>query len=208
MSALALSVEGSVPPATAQSGRVDIVSASNYTSSTGSLWLVGEVVNNTSSTVEYVKVIVSYYDGAGALVATDSTYSDMDELLPGETSPFSSLTLDPPAGIVRHDLAVEYRTTGTTPLRGFDVRVGNVRRSSTGSLRFTGEVINNTGKTAEFVKIMVALYDGAGTVIRVDDTYSERDTIAAGGRSPFEILILDAPMYDSYKLWVDGRAVR
>src|SRR5688572_22733179 len=86
-----------VPEAAAQSGGVDILSTSTYRSSIGSLHLVGEVANNTQSTVEFVKVIVSYYAADGALVATDYTYTEMDELGPGETSPFDILTIDPPA---------------------------------------------------------------------------------------------------------------
>ena len=60
---------------------------------------------------------------------------------------------------------------------------------------------------AEYVKVIAALYDANGTVIAVDFTYTERDEIESGGRSPFEVLIIDAPRYTSYKLWVDGRRV-
>jgi hypothetical protein len=196
-----------VPAVGAQAGGVDIVSTSMHRSSTGSLHLVGEVANNTQSTVEYVKVIVSYYSTGGALVATDYTYAEMDELEPGETSPFDILTIDPPAGIDRHELLVEYRATRQVPLRGFETSVGSVRTSSIGSLRITGEVRNNTGVAAEYVKVIAALYDANGTVIAVDFTYTERRQIEAGGRSPFEVLILSAPRYASYKLWVDGRRV-
>lgn len=192
----------------AQSGGVDVVSSSSYTSRTGSLRVVGEVVNNTSETVEFVKVIVSLRAGDDRVVATDTAYTDVSELLPGETSPFQSLTLDPPPGIARYELTVEYRRASRQPLRGFEVEVGSVRRGSTGSLRITGEVRNGTAVAAEFVQVLAALYDANGTVIRVDSTYSERDQVEAGGRSPFEILILDAPEYQTYKLWVDGRPAR
>ncbi|MGD9891055.1 MAG: FxLYD domain-containing protein [Dehalococcoidia bacterium] len=193
--------------AAAQSGGVEIVSTSSYESITGSLHLVGEVANNTESTIEYVKIIVAYYAADGALVATDFTYTEMDELQPGETSPFDILTIDPPAGIDRHELLVEYDDTRQAPLRGFETSVGSVRTSSIGSLRITGEVQNNTGVAAEYVKVIAALYDADGRVIRVDFTFSERDEIEPGGRSPFEVLIIDAPAYSSYKLWVDGLRV-
>lgn len=193
-----------IPAVEAQTGGVDIVSTSTHRSITGSLHLVGEVANNSQSTVEYVKLIVSYYSAGGALVATDYAYTEMDEMEPGETSPFDILTIDPPAGIERHELLVEYRVTRQPPLRGFETNVGSVRTSSTGSLRITGEVRNNTGVAAEYVKVIAALYDADGTVIAVDFTYTERREIEAGGRSPFEVLILNAPRYASYTLWVDG----
>jgi hypothetical protein len=194
--------------ASAQAGGVEIVSASSYRNRVGTLRLVGEVVNRSGATVTFVKVIVSYYDAGGALIATDSGYTELDELLPEEMSPFEVLTLDAPTGIAQYETFVEFDRARREPLRGFDVSLGSVRTNSVGSLRITGEVRNNTAVEAEFVRVIAALYDGNGTVIRVDSTYAERDTIPAGGRSPFEVLILDAPDYSSYRLWVDGRLAR
>src|SRR5215204_2768737 len=121
-----------VPGAAAQSGGVDILRTSAHRSVIGSLHLVGEVATNTESTVAFVKVIVSYYAADGALIPTDNTNTGMDELKRGETSPFDILTIDPPAGIDRHELLVEYRATRQVPLRGFETSVGSVRTSSIG----------------------------------------------------------------------------
>lgn len=200
-------IGANISQAAAQSGRVDIINTSTYRSSTGSIHLVGEVANNTDSTIEYVKIIVAYYAPDGALVATDFTFTEMDELRPGEISPFDILTIDPPDTIDRHELLVEYDVTRQSPLRGFEASVGSVRTSSTGALRITGEVLNNTGVAAEYVKVIAALYDANGTIVRVDFTFTERDEIEAGGRSPFEVLIIGAPAYSTYRLWVDGMPV-
>ena len=50
--------------------------------------IVGEVENNGSEPVEYVKVAVTFYDGRGNILGTANNYAYPSDLAPGMKSPF------------------------------------------------------------------------------------------------------------------------
>jgi hypothetical protein len=50
----------------------------------------GEVRNDDSETVENVRILVVGYDAAGNVVTVESLYADLDQLSPGQSSPFSA----------------------------------------------------------------------------------------------------------------------
>jgi hypothetical protein len=50
--------------------------------------IVGEVENNGTEQVEYVKVAVTFYDSAGNVVGTENTYADPSDLRPDMKAPF------------------------------------------------------------------------------------------------------------------------
>ena len=50
--------------------------------------IVGEVLNNGTSTAEFVKITASFYDANGLLVGTEMTYADPSTIEPGSKSPF------------------------------------------------------------------------------------------------------------------------
>lgn len=205
LAALWVGVPATARRAAAQAPAIGILSSSSYHDSIGALHVVGEAVNNTDQPVQFVRISAAYYDAAGAILDTDFTYTELDVLDPGQASPFQLITLDPPAGIDSYKLTTGSDSAYDVPLRDLAATVGSVRVDAIGTLNIVGEVANNTGVDADFVKVAGALYDDSGRVIRVDFTYTDRDTIAAGGASPFKLLFLDAPAYSTYKLWVQGR---
>jgi hypothetical protein len=52
--------------------------------------IAGEVENNGTESVEYVKVAVTFYDSAGNVVGTENTYADPSDLRPGVKAPLRS----------------------------------------------------------------------------------------------------------------------
>jgi hypothetical protein len=53
--------------------------------------IVGEVQNNGTEPVEFVKVAVTFYDSTGNVVGTENTYADPSDLRPGMKAPFKIL---------------------------------------------------------------------------------------------------------------------
>jgi hypothetical protein len=53
--------------------------------------IVGEVQNNGTEPVEFVKVAVTFYDNNGNVVGTEDTYADPSDLRPGIKAPFKIL---------------------------------------------------------------------------------------------------------------------
>lgn len=52
--------------------------------------IIGEVQNTGSSFIEFVKIVITFYDSSGTVICKDFTYTDLDELSPGQKSPFEA----------------------------------------------------------------------------------------------------------------------
>jgi hypothetical protein len=77
-----------VAPASA-SGSVQVVSTSQWGPDVlGLEHFVGEVVNNTSTNESLVQLNLGFYNSSGTLLGTDFTFTSLDDLAPGEKSPF------------------------------------------------------------------------------------------------------------------------
>jgi hypothetical protein len=196
-------------PGQPAAGTIGVRNVTWYVSDvTGSIWVVGEVVNNRSQAAEYIEITARFYSAANALLATDFGFSDIDVVAPGADSPFSVLLIDPPPGIVSVSVEVTDFVSppygNDQPASGLTATVTNTYVNSIGTLHVVGTVTNSSSRTYEYVKPVVALYDSAGRVIRVDFTFTEPDTLAPGTSGTFDLLVIDAPSYSRLRIWVDG----
>ena len=57
----------------------------------------GQVKNISSEPLEFVKVIITWYDQEGAFVLFDDSFIELDPILSGETSLFETFTAVNPA---------------------------------------------------------------------------------------------------------------
>lgn len=48
----------------------------------------GEIQNNGSESIDFVKVTATFYDATGSVIGSDFTYTDPDTLEPGQSAPF------------------------------------------------------------------------------------------------------------------------
>lgn len=164
--------------------------------------IVGEVQNNTDSPMEYVKIVATLYDEAGKVSGTDYGYTVLDAVLPGERSPFETGT-DEWEGTTSYKLQVEGRA-GDWPRT--DLKIPSHEHYIDGSwLHIRGEVQNDGTTPAEYVKLVVTLYDEAGNVVGTDYGYTVLDIIPAKGTSPFDTGTDHWPGFASYDIQVEGR---
>lgn len=73
---------------------LEILSHSSYIDSIGWMHVVGEIKNIGTETANYVKVIATFYDEAGKVVAAEFTFSDPSDIEPGQKAPFEILLSD------------------------------------------------------------------------------------------------------------------
>lgn len=73
---------------------LEILSHSSYTDSIGWMHVVGEIKNIGSGTANYVKVIATFYDETGKVVAAEFAYSNPSDIEPGQKAPFEILLSD------------------------------------------------------------------------------------------------------------------
>jgi hypothetical protein len=68
---------------------ITVQSSSSYTDKLGYYHVVGEVKNNsTIDSMNYVKIVSTFYDDTKKVIGTDFTYADIDVLRPSEKSSF------------------------------------------------------------------------------------------------------------------------
>jgi hypothetical protein len=71
-----------------------ILSDNNYFSSTGTLHIVGEIINESFEPVRFVKIIATFYDSNNSVIGTDFTYTSPSTLQPGQKAPFDMLVTE------------------------------------------------------------------------------------------------------------------
>jgi hypothetical protein len=80
---------------TAGGGGIDILSSSSFTDDLGYYHVVGEVKNNSpTDSMNYVKIVSTFYDNTRKVVGTDFTYTNVDVLRPTEKSSFEIILND------------------------------------------------------------------------------------------------------------------
>lgn len=68
-----------------------ILSQNAYTDSIGSAHIVGEVINQSPVTAKSVKIIVTFYNSYNQVIGTDFTYTQPQDIAPGQRAPFDIL---------------------------------------------------------------------------------------------------------------------
>jgi hypothetical protein len=168
---------------------LEVRNASAYEAGTGSLYVVGEVVNHTGQPLEDVQVSVALVDSAGAEVAREQWPARRHVLQPEQWGPFVVILNDPPEGWA------EFRATADAiPANFYLNRISTefalneveAAQPAFGSYALAGTVAN-VGQDARHVEVTGTLYDEAGQVLAVESTILEQDVLAAGEQAPFLI---------------------
>lgn len=172
-----------------------------------SLYFIGLIKNTGNVDLEFVEIHITLRDSNGTLVASESSYSDLDVIPVGQISPFKVIFFDNPGAWQNYEINIEGDEAGfLNPYTSFEVISSQGSVPSFGAFEIVGEIRNTGDSDAEFVEIIAALYDADNHVIGVDFTFSEFDKVTAGGSSPFELLLFNKASgeVDHYELYVQG----
>ncbi len=189
---------------------LEILNTSSRTDSVDSFHVVGEVLNNSDSYTEFVEVVGAFFNAAGDVVASDSTFTILELVAPGELAPFDLLVIDGATlGITDFQLQVQGDATSSRPVPGLSIQGETSNVDIIDSFHVVGQVINESSKPYDFVEIIGTFYDANGTVVAADFTFTELDVVPAGGSSPFDLLVIDGGTYGiaSYTLSVRGSPI-
>jgi hypothetical protein len=175
-----------LPPTAVPAPNVYILSNWRAFTRSGYQYVVGEVRNDTGDVAHFVRVNARYYDASGVLIDTDFTYTYVDELIPGQKSPFKIVTIDPPPGIARVEVDGTWVRASNPDNRTLAV-ISATQRQVNGRTEIVGEVQNNSGSPLQFVQVIATFYAPDGTVYDADFTYAEPSTVAPGQTAAYEI---------------------
>ncbi len=170
-----------VPP----SVRVLSSTAFNPYEGSNDLYIVGEVLNNTASNVEFVRINATLRDLSGNVVDSDYTYSDIGILTPGMKSPFNVIFFDPPQWAT-YDLVVTWSTTSSYPYP-LELLNSTFYFDSYDAFHVAGEIRNQYSVDRTYVEAYLTLYDASGTVIGVGSAFTNPYDLTPGLTASFDV---------------------
>jgi V8-like Glu-specific endopeptidase len=194
--------------ATPTPGGVQTQNSSWYYDILGNIWVVGEVINGTSGTVDFVKVTAYFYSAPNQLLATDFGFACLNAMGAGGDSPYTVLLIDPPAAV--HHVTVQVTDYYSPPLLyqvppGLSIDIDSFHTDIIDYVHVTGTVQNNSAYTHDFVKVCSAFYDTDGRVVRTDFTYTDPSTLGPGGWGSFDSFVDgDGADIDSVAVWASA----
>ena len=186
-----------------------VANAGFYETPVGSLWCLGEVINNTGADIEQVQVAVSLYDAEGEVVATGSTFTEFD-IIPNESKmPFALLFTEPPSGFSHHQVVALSGVTVAHWGRNYmDLTIESDRGEASGERAYvvTGQVRNTGQHDAEQVRMVVTAYDAEGRVVGIRRGSPETQALGIGESSPFRVSLSSlGGQVITYTVQVQGR---
>jgi hypothetical protein len=173
-----------------------------------SIYLVGEVRNDTHLDAEFVRIDASLRDASGEVVYAKHSYSKIGILAPGATSPFLIIFSDLPEW-ASYDLAVVSRATARQ-LYPLEVLSSELSLDDDAAFHVMGKVKNQYDEQCKFIQAYVTLYDANGEVIGTDSSYATPSDLNPGRVAFFDTRIYfwkhkpDAGKVASHRLQVYG----
>lgn len=177
-----------------------------YVDSIDYLHIVGEVQNNTSNNLRFVKIAANLFSSSSQLLATDFTYIYLDNLPAGDRTCFH-LLVEEPAGWSHYEFEAPTYWTDGEPLPNLTIFNDSGAFDPTfGWYEIIGQVRNDHGTRVEYVSPVGTLYNVHGTVIGCDFTFVNSTHLEPNQTSSFEAIFSgrDYPDVAAYRLQVDG----
>ena len=170
------------------------------------LHVVGEVHNYTGSYLRFVRISANFWNAANELVATDYTYTWLDNLPPGEKTCFE-LSVEEPVGWTHYDFeAPTYNTSGRALPNLAVVGASGSVDSTFDWYEIIGQIRNDHGSEVRFVSPVGTVYNAQGQATGCDFTYVNSTDLQPGQLSSFELTFSGRNYNDvaSWRVQVDG----
>lgn len=166
----------------------------SWTAPNGDFVINGMLMNNAGAPLEAIRITALLYDANGAVLAEQANVLSAEVLLPNASAPFSiRFRGGKPARAVRYELrsvgrhaefALQDYLGEEAFLRGNEI----ARYNANGFLTISGDIVNQTQGAANFVKIIIAVFDDQGRVVAADSTFLNRPTLLPGEAARFEVV--------------------
>ena len=152
-----------------------------------SLYIVGELRNDSSSNVWLVRIDATLRDSSGNAAGTGYSYAMIDTLSPGMTSPFRIIFPDPPAW-ASYELTLTGNTTSQQP---YPLEILNSTSHFDGldAYHVVGETRNQYAEQRTWIAAYVTLYDDSGEVIGVDYRHTDPHNLNPGETASFDAYV-------------------
>ena len=165
-----------------------IRSHSWFTTATGIHVLVGELENPLDVPISRLRLPISLYDAAGQVVNVVQAQVLREVIPPHGRSPFVARVEDGPVGSRAWSSAAQYRLAEDSALpAGLALGAVTPYMDANGYLVLRGAVGNYDQERVNFVRLVGALYDDAGTILNASFSYPLTYHLDPGEVDLFEV---------------------
>lgn len=150
-------------------------------------YAIGWVTNTSEVAIDRPKVVAVLHDAAGAEVGTAFGFAEGDTIAPGGRAPASILVMNPPPFAT---ITFEIRPTRATyfPPQVEGLRLEHGAAQNDGySDRITGKVFHDGSEPARFVRVEALSYAADDSLVSVDYTFADGESLAPGDSARFQI---------------------
>jgi len=142
-----------------------------------SVFVYGEVWNNTDKPIYDQSVSAHFYDNSGNFVAAAQGNTILSMTNVKDTAPFIVSLYNAPSSVAYYKLTGTYYTQSYGHYYNLKVLNQNVR-DNYGPEVF-GEIQNTSGATLVFTKAAATFYDSEGNIVFIDFVYTEPNELPA-----------------------------
>jgi Tectonin domain len=198
------SVASVVPASAAPS--VALVSSSQWGPDAGGLMhVVGQVVNNGPGIASAVELSLNFYSSSNALLGNAVATASIDDMNPGDRSPFEEV-FAPPTGYDHYGVsAISPSEFPVAPNHYFSTTVTGRSIDALGDTHFVGTVRNNNTTTATFVNVVFTFFNASGTVVATGSNYlstnADSDLLAGQLGSFQEVVLTSDPAFPGFSTY-------
>jgi hypothetical protein len=183
---------------------VSFQGVTDYVGSSGNYYVVGEVLNTSDQSLRSVEVLASYYDAAGELMGTGSTFVELGIIDGGSIAPFKLEEIDVPSPPASFKLRADYLLTGQSLLQ-LEVLSERGSLDGEGQHRIAGEVRNPHDFPVKSPEVVVTYYDARHDVVAVETASSELEVLQPGESAAFKVVLAEVPItLHRYRLWTEA----
>lgn len=177
--------------ANAQSG-FTVISTNDYIDSIGFFHIVGELRNDSDRVARFIELTATLYDNQDVVVGRPFGYAQIDVMRPGERSAFHLIFGESSQieKIASYKISIDSVNMFVDKPRNLELKVGDGYLDDIGFYHQVGEVTNNGDRTASFVEVSAAFYDGDGKIVDAAFGYTSPSEINPGQTHSFEIISL------------------
>src|SRR6266487_885455 len=170
-----------------------------YTDRTRSTYIVGEVMNNFSFPIQAVKVTAVLYDSRKHVAGTQSTYTYLDLLRPGENSGFGMILANNTKNATSYSLVTSYVRTNISKASFLNTKIDSTAKDNvTDAYHVMGEVANLGKNATNSVKVSGVLFDSNHRVVDVVNTPPNSTIIKPYQTTSFD-LVIRSPNFKTIK---------
>jgi hypothetical protein len=178
------------------------IEISNYTSYDDGDWfyVVGEIVNNSVWPISWILVPTSLYDENDQILDVEYGFAMMEYIDVGEKSPFMAIFSNNWQNASYYIIQVQ-ADRDVMPEKAVEL-VSFKATYNQGTCSVSGTVKNVSSGEIEYANVAVSYYDADENLINAQWTFSNDDTIPAGGTSTFEVSTDYCPDFDHAEVQV------